>query len=306
MRPDPAQLVARWHGSAHTLTHERDGANAVHAFRAGSLPLILRLTEDRHRSRCQLEAELDFVRFVAARGVAVAQPIPSDRDAWVETIQLDEGETWHAVAFMAVPGRHFRYFSDDIDRPLFRAWGSATGALHAASRDFVPAASRRRPSWAEQDTTSCDHTRLPAAEAGARREHARVTEWLGCLETTPGCRGLIHGDLERTNFVLDEGAPRLFDFDDACYHWYLADVAHALWAFRGAPPSDRRRFLEYFLEGYREHCAAELDVRERLSWFVRLRTLSLFIHRLDASGGAASDGRWEQRVRAGFDEPFRW
>ncbi len=306
MRPDPAQLVARWHGSPHTLTHVRDGANAVYTFRAEDRSLILRLTEDRHRTRCQLEAELDFVRFVAARGVAAASPIPSDRDAWVETVQPDDGEPWHAVAFMAVPGRHFRFFSGDIGRQLFRAWGSAMGALHAASRDFVPAASERRPSWAEQNTTSCDDTILPAAEAGARREHARVTEWLGSRQATPECWGLIHGDFERTNFVLDRSTVRLYDFDDACYHWYLADVAHALWAFRGAPPSDRRRFLEWFLEGYRERCAVEVDVRERLSWFVRLRTLSLFIHRLDRSRGPASDARWERRVRAGFDEPFGW
>jgi Ser/Thr protein kinase RdoA (MazF antagonist) len=306
MRPDPAQLVAWWDGSPQTLTHVRHGANAVYTFRAGNRRLILRVTEDRHRNRCQLEAELDFIRFVAARGVAAALPISSNRDACVETVQLEDGVLWHAVAFMAVPGRHFRFFSPDIDRPLFRAWGSAMAALHAASRDFVPAAPRRRLTWAEQDTTSCDHTRLPSGEAGARREHARVAEWLASLHATAESWGLIHGDFERTNFVLNGSTLRLYDFDDACYHWYLADVAHALWAFRGAPASDRARFLEWFLEGYRERCAVEVDVRERLSWFVRLRTLSLFIHQLHASRGSATDGSWERRVRAGFDEPFRW
>lgn len=301
-RPDLAGLVARWQGAPHTLAHVRDGANAVYQFQAGGTRLVLRLTEDRHRSRGQLEAELDFVRFISSRGVAAACPLPSVVGAWVETVAADDAaDAWHAVVFTAAPGRHFRFFSADIDRPLFRAWGRTMGALHAASREFVPAPSRRRASWAEQDTTRCEVTRLPLAEAAARREHARVTEWLQSLRATPESWGLIHGDFERTNFVLDGATLRLYDFDDACYHWYLADVAHALWAFRGAPQPDRRRFLTWFLEGYRERSGVEVDVRQHFSWFVRLRSLSLFLN-----GRSAADGLYERRLRTAFEEPFRW
>lgn len=306
MGPDLRWLIARWNGLPNTIKHVRDGANVVYVFRAGTRRLLLRLTENRHRSRSQLEAELDFVRFVASRGVAAARPVPSNQSAWVETLHGDGCEPWHAVVFEWVAGRHFRFFSSDIDRRLFHAWGLAMGTLHLASRDFVPPASRRRASWTEQDTTACDHTRLPASELEAHREHASVSEWLRFLQATPESWGLIHADFERTNFVVDGNMVRLYDFDDACYHWYLADVAHALWAFRGAAPPDRTRFLTWFLEGYGERCVVEDDVRERLSWFVRLRTLSMFIHRLQTSRGSASDDRWQRRVRAGFAEPFRW
>lgn len=157
------------------------------------------------------------------------------------------------------------------------------GALHAASRDFVPAVSRRRPVWTEQDTTRCDITGLRRVEAAARHEHERITQWLSSLHATPASWGMIHGDLERTNFVLDRTTVRLYDFDDACHHWYVADVAHALWAFRSAPPPDRTRFPSWFLEGYRERCAIDVDVQHQLSWFVRLRSLSLFLNRLRAT-----------------------
>lgn len=310
VRPDLAALVARWQGAPSSLAHIRDGANAVYQFQAGGTRLVLRLTEDRHRSRGQLEAELDFVRFVSSRGVAAACPVPSVGGAWVETAVADDAEdTWHAVVFAAAPGRHFRFFSADIDRLLFRAWGRTMGALHAASREFVPAAPRRRASWAEQDTTRCEVTRLPLEEATARHEHAHVTEWLRSLRATPESWGLIHGDFERTNFVLHGATLRLYDFDDACYHWYLADVAHALWAFRSAPPADRRRFLTWFLEGYRERSAVEAEVRENFSWFVRLRSLSLFINRLQdgaVSARSAADRLYERRLRTAFEQPFRW
>jgi Ser/Thr protein kinase RdoA (MazF antagonist) len=309
-RPNPARVVAMWDAAPSTMEHIRDGANAVYGFRAGDTRLVLRLTEDRHRSREQLEAELDFIRFVSSRGVATASPVRSADGAWVETLRGDDAPgVWHAVVFTWASGRHFEFFTADVDRPLFLAWGRTMGALHAASREFVPAAGRRRVSWSEQDTVRCEARELPSWESAARREHALLTEWLGSLEATPESWGLIHGDFERTNFKVDGSTLRVYDFDDACYHWYLADIAHALWVFRGAPSSDRRRFLTWFLEGYREHSPAGADVRERLSWFARLRSLSLFAHRLlaEAPGDlSARDARWADRMRAEFEKPLTW
>ncbi len=306
MLPDVPGVIARWNGDPHTLRHERSGANEVYAFSSRSARRFLRLTRDAHRCREQLEAELDFVRFVASRGVGAALPCPSVSGTDVEDSRADDGEPWHAVAFTAVPGRHFRYFSSDVDRPLFRAWGEAMGALHAASREFVPATSMRRPTWDEQDTTRCDEASIPAAETEARREHACVTEWLRSLRATPESWGLIHGDFERTNFTLDGTAVHVYDFDDACYHWYMADVANALWAFRHAPPADRERFLTWFLEGYRERFPVEVDVRTHLSWLVRLRTLTLYVHHQRVGRVKAPDDEWTRRARASFATPFRW
>lgn len=316
VRPDIPAVLARWHGESATVVHVRDGANAVYRFAVDGTPRILRLSEAEHRSRDQLEAELDFVRFAASRelashGLAVARPVASVTGAWVETVVADNDSAavWHAVVFEKASGRHFEFFSPDIDRPLFHAWGRAMGALHAASREFEPTPSRRRASWTEQEATRCDAPGLPSGETTARREHARVMEWLAQLPVPNEHRGLIHGDFERTNFVLDGYTLRLYDFDDACYHWYLADIAHALWVFRGAPPEDRRQFLEWFLEGYRERSAVDDELLEDFSWFVRLRSLALFLGRIRRDAGGARravDGVWEQRMRAAFEEPYQW
>jgi len=232
MHPDVPSVIARWNGTPDTLTHVREGENEIYEFRVGSTPLILRLTRNAHRNREQLEAELEFIRYVSTRGVAVALPCSSMDGASVESFRPPDGELWYAVVFARVQGRHFRYFSSDIDRPLFRAWGEAMGALHAASREFVPAVTVRRPVWSEQDTTSCDERSLPSEETEARREHARITEWLESLGTTPQSWGLIHGDLERTNFMLEGSSVRVYDFDDVCYHWYMADGQRDAWAAR--------------------------------------------------------------------------
>ncbi len=297
-----ARLLALWHATPDTLTHVREGANSVYEFQALGSRHFLRVTEESHRSRDQLEAELDFVRFVASRDVAVALPQASVRGEWVETLHRNGAPIRHAVVFSAAPGRHFQFFSSDIARPLFHAWGLAMGTLHLASKDFVPPTSRRRPSWSEQDTTACRLEIIPETEKEARCEYHRITEWLESVPTNTSW-GLIHGDFERTNFVLDDGTLWLYDFDDACYHWYIADIAHAVWAFRNAPRSDRTMFLVWFLEGYQERCPLDVDVREHVSWFVRLRTLALFINRLHSG---SSDAEWVRRTRAALEAPISW
>jgi Ser/Thr protein kinase RdoA (MazF antagonist) len=279
-------FIALWRGAPRSLRNLRNGANSVYEFQSPRQRLVVRVTDNRHRTRNQLDAELSFIGFVASRGVPVACPVLSDRGAMVETLEDEDGVLCHGVVFPLLPGRHFCFFSPDIDRPLFRAWGTAMGSC-TASREFVPAASPQRPSWAQQDSTCCDLASLPATETAARREYARVMEWLASRSMTPSSWGLIHGDFERTNFVIDSEGLGIYDFDDACYHWYLVDVAHALWAFRHAPPRDRERFLRWFVEGYSDHCTLEADVREQLSWFVRLRRLSLFVLRLQGSAARA-------------------
>jgi amicoumacin kinase len=298
--PEVVRIASLWQATPGSLTHVRDGANAVHELLIAGSRFFLRVTSSQHRSREQLEAELEFVEFLASRGVAVARPQVSVRGKSIETLRTEP--TRYAVVFAAVLGRQFEYFSTDIDRTLFHRWGMAMGALHVASRDFVPRTSQRL-SWNLQDTTSCDVRAIPAADREARYEHEHLTRWLESLPVTTESWGLIHGDFERTNFVLDKnGAIRVYDFDDACYHWYMADIANALWAFRNAPPLDRAQFLEWFVQGYRERCTIDVDVREQLSMFVRLRTLSRFIKLL----GSPRDELWTRRTRAALSQPFAW
>jgi Ser/Thr protein kinase RdoA (MazF antagonist) len=313
-RPDVGALVARWAGDPRTVAHIRDGENAVYRFATADGARILRLTAVTHRSREALEAELDFIRFVTAgytsRSFEVARPVTSVSGSWVEAVGHDASATsWHAVAFEEARGCIFEFFSPDIDRPLFLDWGRAMGTLHSASRAFTPEATRRRPEWTAQAATRCDVDGLPSDESAARREHASVVEWLAHVRAPNEHRGLIHGDFERTNFVLDGESLRLYDFDDACYHWYVADIAHALWAFRNAPAADRARFLGWFLEGYRERAPIADELLADFSWFIRLRSLSLFLRRVRlraTDSRRAADDPWEQRMRVAFERPFRW
>ena len=294
------RIAARWHADAESLTHVRDGTNSVYAVRVAGTRYYLRVTNTRHRTRAQLEAELDFVEYLGSRGISVARAHRSASGERIESFPAEPAR--HAILFAAVRGRHFEFFSSDIDRRLFDRWGSAMGAMHAASHAFVPTGPRR-PSWDAQDSTTFDRSGIPGSEMEAWHEHECLTQGLESVPRTPATWGLIHADFERTNFVIDgRGTVHIYDFDDACYHWYAADIANALWAFRNAPPCDRAHFLEWFLEGYRRQYTIAPNVREQLAGFIRVRTLSLFVNRLRS----ARDTEWVRRTRTTFGKPFAW
>ena len=60
-----------------------------------------------------------------------------------------------------------------------------------------------------------------------RAELERVRSSVGSLPRDESSFGLIHGDFQLDNLFWN-GELRAIDFDDCCYHWYLADVALAL------------------------------------------------------------------------------
>jgi len=92
---------------------------------------ILRLTEDRHRTVSQLEAELYFIAALSDQGIAVATPILSTNNIYVETIQ----------------GHHFSLFKKargvvKNKKEVFsslkasRNIGRALGMMHAFTVDY--------------------------------------------------------------------------------------------------------------------------------------------------------------------------
>jgi amicoumacin kinase len=140
---------------------------------------------------------------------------------------------------------------------------------------------------------------------GWLRIRNELIEWLRGMTPQSRHYGMVHGDFEKTSFVLNDGAIGLFDFDDRCHHWFCWDIVCALWVFRNATQEDRAAFLGWFLEGYsavRELDTARLD---RFSDLIRLRTVGLVLYRARGRGSAPTD-EWAQRTRACLDRAWSW
>jgi Ser/Thr protein kinase RdoA (MazF antagonist) len=298
-----------WDMAATGVAHLRTAENSNWRVEFAGRKWVLRLTRKTHRTRRQLEAELDFVEHVAAGGAQVARPLrtPSGDRVVDATECMSTRERTYATLFQRLQGRHFEYHSADIAAPLFRVWGAAMARLHELSRSFEARRGFRRPEWSEDPVAGCQvGCAVVERETLALRED--LVRWLRGLKPDPLHYGMVHGDFERTNFLLDHGSIQLFDFDDCCRHWFVWEIACALWAFRNAAGEDRTRILRWFLEGYSAIRPPDTERLASFSELMRLRTIALLLRRLrdPVLFAGAADRDWIDRTGAWLRSPWSW
>jgi len=165
----------------------------------------------------------------------------------------------------------------------------------------------RRPEWPDDPVAGCrlDGVVLDA-ETRALRED--LLNWMREMSPEPAHYGMVHGDFERTNFLLHGGSIGLFDFDDCCRHWFIWDIACAMWVFRNATAGERTRILGWFLEGYAAVREPDSRRMEHFSEVIRLRTVALLLHRLRRPAGliSAADRDWMARTGAWLHSRWSW
>jgi Ser/Thr protein kinase RdoA (MazF antagonist) len=138
------------------------------------------------------------------------------------------------ACFTAAPGRPGRK-PDDYADPVLDSWAQLLGDLHRHARAHPGHARGGRRPWHD------DRVFLTAREA---RDHrvapaqamlGQVEAWLRGLPAPSEVYGITHADLHLGNLnVSDTGAVTAFDFDDACVHFYLHDVAVGVTSIRKA------------------------------------------------------------------------
>jgi Ser/Thr protein kinase RdoA (MazF antagonist) len=304
--PEEAVAIARlWGPGAHGVAHLRTGENSVWGFEARGRK-VLRVTSEAHRTLDPIKAELVFVEHLVANGVNAAQHVESlsgEKVVDVSAIVGSEGPAY-ATVFERPEGRHFVDYSNDMGRPLFRDWGRAMGHLHLRAEEFVAPPGLRRPDWHQDEVAGCPVMDIEIDDRllGMRNE---LVGWLSGMRRESTNYGMVHGDFERTNFVLNNGAIGIFDFDDCCHHWFCWDIVCALWRFRHATHGDRAAFLGWFLDGYAAVREPDTLMLERFSELIRLRAVGLLLYRTRAGETHQAD-EWAQRTRSWLDSAWSW
>ena len=85
--------------------------------------------------------------------------------------------------------------------------------------------------------------------------------------------GLIHADMRLANLLIHNGAPRLIDFDDCGFGWYLYDFAAGVSFMEDHPQVPALK--EAWVEGYRKARALSDDEYQEIDTFVMLRRMAL-------------------------------
>lgn len=225
--------------------------------------LVLRISHSTRRTQDYTLGEVEFVRYLGAAGIPVAQPLLSDTGQFVERIpeEADPEHYFVATAFERAEGVVFddapplreRYWQP----PLFRDLGRLFAKLHNRAQTYKVSNPRyKRQEWYEYDVVDINRF-APADETLVRTQTAKIIERLKRLPTTPDGYGVIHADLHPHNFCFADGKITAFDFDNAEYAWFVKDIAVILfYVARGEERGKREEacaaFLGPFMAGYRE------------------------------------------------------
>ncbi len=243
------QAAELWGGALRDEEPVRAVQNYVFEIEREGRPAILRLTHESHRSIEEVEAELRWVLDLKECGLPVAAPYRSRRDHRTETVQSAHGK-FVATCFEHLDGVEPEPANPELwsDR-MFEQLGALTARMHQASYDaaWTPATLPRR-TWREESVAQNFHFYVPVGEKLVHDAFDRVLSKLDDLPRSRDAYGLIHADLNHTNFLLTPGGLNIFDFDDSCYCWFAYDLIVPI--FHLPTPDEAQGAFRLLLRGY--------------------------------------------------------
>ncbi len=267
-------------GSIHPL----DGFESfIYEYERRNETGILRIGHSLRRGRTLVQAEVDWLNYLADGGAAVARLITSDNGKMVEVVEDGEGGEFVAAAFSKAPGRTPWEVGWTPER--WQSYGRLIGRVHALSKTYLlPEPGRRRPEW-DDDSMQEVERNLPETEALAVQKYQELVDYLRCLPKDGESYGLVHYDPHEANLLMDDaGQLTLIDFDDCAYCWYVYDIAIVLF-YSSMGQEDKQAFIDAvmppFLRGYsQETCLASRWLAE-IPYLLKQREIDLYavIHR---------------------------
>lgn len=222
-------LLARPYGlAAGDLEFLRSSQNHVYLARRGGERLILRVSKGRHRTCADVEAELAFVEFLAARGMNVCKPVPTCDGEPCVALSLD-GESHVVTCFEHAPGR--KITPEDIAPPIYEKLGAVLARLHTHALELPPGhAALVRGHWHEsrllrEDMAGLEERVSPEFCASV----TGLTHKLRAVPVNPTSHGLLHADACLGNCFLHEDKLWIFDFDNCEHGHFVQDFATILY-----------------------------------------------------------------------------
>ena len=278
----------------------------IFKFQQNSKGYILRIAHSLRRTEKLIKAEVEWIRYLASKGVSVADAVLSDNGNLVESIPDGHGGSFLATAFKEVAGKPPYVIGWSPD--LFHEYGSLIGRMHRLTKEFTPLDSLvQRPLWNSSEMNADVLVNLPADKPEAKQRYQEIVSHLNTLPSGIDDFGLIHFDAHSGNMLIEEsGKINLFDFDDCNRNWFVNDLAIVLFYMvtnAREPEKLAGDFLPPFLEGYATENTLDSKWLSEIPVFLRMREIDLYavIRRsfdLDALDGWCKmfmEGR-EQRI----------
>jgi Ser/Thr protein kinase RdoA (MazF antagonist) len=262
---------------------------------------ILRIGHSLRRSPALIQAEVDWINYLAQGGAGVAQAWLSARGNLVEVVDDGQDGQFLVTAFAKARGKHPG--RAELTPAFHESYGQLIGRLHKLSHGYTPPhPDCLRPHWNDEVNIEVEKFLPQEDEHIGEQLHDLIT-YLESLPVNPEGYGLIHQDAHGGNLFVDEaGQITLFDFDDCCYGHYIYDVAMVLFYYivnHSDMPAATREFMPPFLHGYRRENRLDPAWLKELPYYLKLREVDLYavIHRSMGPGPYEDD--WVRRYMEG-------
>ncbi|GIO25653.1 phosphotransferase enzyme family protein [Ornithinibacillus bavariensis] len=258
-----------------------DFENYVYEVYKGNKPFILRVTHSSHRSMEEILGEIDWVNYLSHHGANVPTVFPSQYNQIIEEQTATDQTSFFACLFSKVEGIGVRSTDDQFNDTLFQSWGREIGKIHRLTDQYESKHGYRKH-WFEDDLFALEKY-VPTELKVIQRKNEIIKQLNELPETN---YGLIHNDVHNGNFFYDNHTIYIFDFDDACYFWYVSDIAIPLYyacysLFRNEEGLDEKRvfanrFIDNFMIGYQKEFMPPERWKEQLTLFLKVRDITLY------------------------------
>lgn len=238
---------------------------------------IVKATWHGRRTTDEIGAELHFINYLYDGGAEVCRALPLATGELIATVRSANG-AFHVCAFEKAHGGPMAWTAR-TEEVLVR-WGTLAGRFHRLGASYPgPPASLRRPSW-ENEYAEIDE--LIAPEPIMHRCYEETVAAIRRLPRDRGAFGPMHTDLHSGNIFWQDGAPRVFDFDDMLDFWFVADIAIILYygaldamEHGGDPQTEYDRIRAPLLRGYGREYTLPQWSHDALPLFLALREHTL-------------------------------
>ncbi len=292
-------LLARPYGFLPgDLEFLRSSQNHVYLVRHGGKQSVLRVSKGRHRTREEVEMELAFVAFLAARGMNVCKPVPALDGGLCAELAID-GASHVVTCFEHAPGR--KITPEDIAPPIYEKLGGVLARLHTHAQGLPPGhAALARAPWHESRLLRADMAGMEGRlSARFRASVADLIHRLRAVPVSPATYGLVHADACLGNCFLHGDRLWIFDFDNCEQGHFVQDFATILYdsiycrvlgKFADAGLNDRIAPLWAGLwSGYSEAGPLAVMDAQQLKRFFLLREAIIYGHYLRTLDVASLD-----------------
>ncbi len=255
---------------------------------------ILRIAYLNDRGREDFLGEVEYIRYLFEHGGSVSDVVNSMKGNLLEEL-THNNHTFFICLFKKAKGKmlvenNYRYREGVSITEYYYNCGKVLGKLHQLSKEYNPV--HRRYSFLDKYNVEYINSLIPGSFTLLKQKMVELLKTLKGLDRDSESFGMIHFDFNDGNYSIDfdSGQITVYDFDNACFGWYMYDLADLWtqgvgWIQFKQDPHERKQFMDdYFkivLEGYRSETHFSNTMVDQLPLFIKATLMENILDRFE-------------------------